>query len=214
MPPIRPSLICERIEAQLVAQGTAAAAQKSTGLDSAVLNVEILWEIRQAQVLLGRLMLGVLVRLEFPAFNVACVQFRVVLPFFWQIIERKNCGDGANGHTSSAIDALHGVNVKLRDFVECWPTVVVGRVLLGVNAVHGTSIDASGIFRSDAGLGNDVCHEAPPRVPIPDYSLVWRRFKPRSAICQAAERTMRASSSEGSVHEQIVFVSPPDSGRY
>ena len=131
MPPIRPSLICERIEAQLVAQGTAAAAQKSTGLDSAVLNVEILWEIRQAQVLLGRLMLGVLVRLEFPAFNVACVQFRVVLPFFWQIIERKNCGDGANGHTSSAIDALHGVNVKLRDFVECWPTVVVGRVLLG-----------------------------------------------------------------------------------
>src|SRR5207253_3047727 len=73
MPPIRPSLICERIEAQLVAQRLQRAAQKSTGLDSPVLNFEILWEIRQARSLLGRLMLGVLVRLEFPAFNVACV---------------------------------------------------------------------------------------------------------------------------------------------
>ncbi len=111
MPPIRPSLICERIEAQLVAQRLQTAAQKSTGLDSPVLNFEILWEIRQARSLLGRLMLGVLVRLEFPAFNVACVQFRVVLPFFRQIIERKNCGDGTNGHTGSAIDALHRIRM-------------------------------------------------------------------------------------------------------
>src|SRR2546429_4666361 len=118
MPPIRPSLICERIEAQLVAQRLQRAAQKSTGLDSPVLNFEILWEIRQARSLLGRLMLGVLVRLEFPAFNVACVQFRVVLPFFRQIIERKNCEDGTNGHTGSAIDALHRINIELRHVLE------------------------------------------------------------------------------------------------
>jgi len=31
-----------------------------------------------------------------------------VLPFFRQIIERKNCGDGTNGHTGSAIDASTG----------------------------------------------------------------------------------------------------------
>src|SRR5438477_5683658 len=80
----------------------------------------------------------------------------------------------------------------------------VSRILLGVNAVHGTSIDASGIFRSDAGLGNDVCHEAPPRVPIPDYSLVWRRFKPRSAICHAAQRD-RKSTRLNSSHMSISY---------
>ena len=92
--------------------------RKDTGLDSPVLNFEILWEIRQARSLLGRQTLGVLVRLEFPAFNVACVQFRVVLPFFRQIIERKNCGDGTNGHTGSAIDALHRINIELRHVLE------------------------------------------------------------------------------------------------
>src|SRR5437016_8906419 len=146
MPPIRPSLSCERIEAQLVAQGTAAAAQE--GHRSRFSSAELRDSLGDSPGVIARLMLGVLARLEFPAFNVACVQFRVVLPFFWQIIERKNCGDGANGHTSSAIDALHGVNVKLRDFVECWPTVVVGRVLLGVDAIYGARIDAGGVLHS------------------------------------------------------------------
>jgi len=44
--------------------------------------------------------------------------------------------------------------------------------------------------------------------------LVWLRFKPRPAICHAAQRAMRVCSSEVSLREQIVFVSPPDSGRY
>ena len=109
MPPIRPSLICERIEAQLVAQGTAAAAQE--GHRSRFSSAELRDSLGDSPGVIARLMLGVLARLEFPAFNVACVQFRVVLPFFRQIIERKNCEDGTNGHTGSAIDALHRIRM-------------------------------------------------------------------------------------------------------
>src|SRR5216684_1408594 len=59
--------------------------------------------------------------------------------------------------------------VPLGHLVECWPAIVIGRVLLGVDAIYGTGIDASGVFRSDAGFGNDIGHRPPP--PIRTYGM-------------------------------------------
>src|SRR5438477_1939705 len=68
----------------------------------------------------------------------------------------------ADGNAGTAVNALHGVDVELLNFAECRTTVVVGRVLLGVNAVNGAHIDPGGVLCPDAGLSDDVCHGSPP----------------------------------------------------
>jgi hypothetical protein len=52
--------------------------------------------------------------------------------------------------------------------VECGAAVVMGRilVLLGVDAIYGTGVDAGGIFGPDAGFGNDKRHMSPPPIRI------------------------------------------------
>src|SRR5262249_8936104 len=50
--------------------------------------------------------------------------------------------------------------------VERGPAVVIGRVLLGVDAIYGTGVHASRVFRSDAGFGNDIGHRPPPPIRV------------------------------------------------
>ena len=59
--------------------------------------------------------------------------------FFWV-----DGTDRAGWDASAAIDALVRVNVEL--------------VVTLVNAFDGANFDAGGIFGSDAGLSDDVCH--------------------------------------------------------
>ena len=103
---------------------------------------------------------------ELAGLDVAFVQFRVLLPLFGQVIQRKNRGYGADGDTGAAIDAFHRINVELGNVVECGTAVVIGRVLLGVDAIYGTGVDAGGVFGSDAGFGNDIGHRPPPPIRI------------------------------------------------
>src|SRR5690242_799879 len=99
---------------------------------------------------------------EFAALNVALIQISKVLPFLRQIVESENGRHGADGNTGPAVDALYGIDVELWNLVECRTTVIVCRVLLGVNAVNGAGIDASSVLGPDAGFGNNVCHGSPP----------------------------------------------------
>ena len=64
-------------------------------------------------------------------------------------------------HTGATVDALDGIDVELRDFIEAGTAIIVGRALLGVDAIYGASIDAGGVLHPDAGLGNDVRHRPP-----------------------------------------------------
>jgi hypothetical protein len=102
------------------------------------------------------LVLGILSRREFAGFDVAFVQFRILLPLLRQVVQHENRGYRADWDTGAAIDAFHRINVELGDGVECGATVVIGRVLFGVDAIYGTGVDAGGVFRSDAGFGNDI----------------------------------------------------------
>ncbi len=107
-------------------------------------------------------MLGVFFGGEFAGFDVAFVQFRILLPLLGQVIQCKNRRDGADGNAGAAIDTFHGINVELGDVVECCPAVVISRVLLGVYAIYGAGIDAGGVLCPDAGFGNNICDGLPP----------------------------------------------------
>ena len=54
-----------------------------------------------------------------------------MLPFFGQVIQRKNRGDRADRNARPTIDALYGIDVELRNLIEARTGVVVRRVLLG-----------------------------------------------------------------------------------
>jgi len=75
-----------------------------------------------------------------------------VSPLFGQVIERKDCRNGAYGNAGAAVDALDWIDVK--HFLA--PELFL--VFLGVNTVHGAGVNASRIFRSDAGFCDYVCH--------------------------------------------------------
>ena len=112
--------------------------------------------------LLGSLVFGELCGREFAALDVACVDLRKVLPLLGQVIQRENRGHWADRHTGSTVDALDGIDVELRDFIEVGTAIIVGRAFLWVDAIYGAGIDAGGVLYSDAGLGNDVRHRPPP----------------------------------------------------
>ena len=90
------------------------------------------------------------------------VYFSVELPLLGQIVQCENRRDWADRHARATIDALHRIDVELWNFVEWRPAIVVGRVLLGLNAIHGAGIDARGVLDPDARFGDNVCQRPPP----------------------------------------------------
>jgi hypothetical protein len=137
--------------------------------------------VEKAEERLLTLVLGELRRREFAGLHVAFVQFRILLPLFWQVVERKNRRHRTDRDAGATIDAFHGINVELWNVVECGATVVIGRILLGMDAIHGTGIDARGVFGPDAGFGNDIGHRPIPlaelRVCPPDGRFKGSRGK-------------------------------------
>src|SRR5712692_6269403 len=62
-------------------------------------------------VALLRRVLGVFARREFAVLDVVCIKFRVVLPLFGKVIQRKIAETGQTGTQA----AFHGINVELGD---------------------------------------------------------------------------------------------------
>ena len=69
-------------------------------------------------------------------------------PFDGQLIVVENRADGTDRFAHPAVDALAGVDEHLR------------RVVAGFDAIDWTNFDASAVFNADAGLSNDVGHNA------------------------------------------------------
>ncbi len=75
-----------------------------------------------------------------------------VLPFVRQIVEREDCGNRTDGNAGTAVDAFDRIDVELR-------LLTKGRlVLLGMNAVDGTGIDACSVLCPNARFSNYVSH--------------------------------------------------------
>jgi hypothetical protein len=112
------------------------------------------------------LVLSELFRRELAGLHVALVEFRILLPLLGKVVQRENRGYRADWDTGATIDAFHRINVELGNVVERRTTVVISRVLLGVDAIHGTGVDAGGVFGSDAGFGNDIGHRPLPPTTV------------------------------------------------
>ena len=63
-----------------------------------------------------------------------------------------NCRHGARRNAGTAIDALFRVNEEHRRLLE------LGFVLPRVDAIHRADVYACGVFRADAGVGDDEGH--------------------------------------------------------
>src|SRR5664279_4414045 len=81
------------------------------------------------------------------------VALGVLFPLLGQIVERENRRNRAHRHAGAAINALDRIDVQHlfgRELIA---------VLLGVDAVHRTGIDAGCVFGVDARFRDHISHE-------------------------------------------------------
>ena len=104
----------------------------------------------------------ILVGLKFTAVNVILVGLDIRVPFLRQIIQRENCRHRTDRNTGAAVNALSGIDVQLRHFIERWAAIVIGAAFRRMDAIHRAHIYTGGILGSDAGFGDDVGNRSPP----------------------------------------------------
>src|SRR6266566_326410 len=120
----------------------------------------ISWSVRIGAEATSATCLLILVGLKFPAVNVILVGLDVRLPLLRQIIHHENGCDRTDRYTGAAINALSGIDVQLRHFIEGRSAILIGSALCRMDTIHRAHIHAGRILGSDAGLGNNVCHRA------------------------------------------------------
>src|SRR5271157_5337167 len=87
------------------------------------------------------------------AAEVLGVALGVFLPLLRQIVERENRGNWAHRHARAAINALDWIDVQ-----HLFSSELIA-VLLGVDAVHRTGIDAGRVFGADTGFRDYISHK-------------------------------------------------------
>src|SRR5215469_16575364 len=96
--------------------------------------------------------------LELACFDVVGVFLNVRVPLFGKVVQREDRRNWADRYTGAAVDALDRVNEELVNLLKARATVLVMKVLLGMDAVHGAGIHAGRVFNPDTGFCNYVCH--------------------------------------------------------
>src|SRR6266851_4864934 len=104
----------------------------------------------------------ILVGLKFTAVNVILVGLGVRFPLNREIIQRENCRHGTDRNTCTAVNALSGIDVELRHFIERRASIVISAALCRMDTIHRAHIYTGSVFRPETGLGNDVGHQSPP----------------------------------------------------
>src|SRR5215472_16936793 len=88
----------------------------------------------------------ILVGLKLTAVNVILVALDIRVPLLRQIIQREDSRRRADRHAGAAINALGGVDIELRHFVERRAAIVIGAALRRMDAIHRADIHASGVL--------------------------------------------------------------------
>src|SRR6267143_2706254 len=121
------------------------------------------------------------VRLKFAAVNVILVGLDVRLPFLRQIIQRENCRHRTDWNTGAAVNALGGIDVELRHFIERRAAIVIGAALCRMDTIHRAHIYTGSVFRPYTGFGDDVGHRSPPRVDRISLQKAWALLRVTSS---------------------------------
>src|SRR5258707_4929070 len=119
----------------------------------------------------------ILVALKFTAVNVILVGLGVRLPLLREIIQRENCRHGTDWNTGPAVNALSGIDVQLKHFIERRASIVIGSVFRRMDTIHRAHIYTGGILCSDTRFGDDVGHRSPP---------MHRPYQPSKSVSPAS----------------------------
>src|SRR5437899_9024084 len=93
----------------------------------------------------------IFVGLEFTAVNVILVDLGIRLPLLREIIQRENCRHRTDRNTGPAVNALSGIDVQLRHFIERRSAIVIGAAFRRMDTIHRAHIYTGGVLGSDAG---------------------------------------------------------------
>jgi hypothetical protein len=75
-------------------------------------------------------------------------------PFFRQVTFGIDSGDRANRNARPTVDALYGIDI------EHWKSFKVALIPLGMDAVHGTCVNTSSVFYTNARFRDDECDDS------------------------------------------------------
>src|SRR6266478_5360636 len=103
------------------------------------------------------------IRLELATRDIVGVLLDVGVPLLGQVVQREDRRNGTNRNAGAAVDALNRVDEELVYRIEPRPAVFVLRVLFRMDAIDRAGVHAGGVFRSDAGFGNDIRHSTLPK---------------------------------------------------
>src|SRR5258707_9218558 len=85
----------------------------------------------------------ILVGLKFTAVNVILVGLGVRLPLLREIIQRENCRHRTDRNTGPAVNALSGIDIELKHFIERRTAIVISAALCWMDTIHRAHIYTS-----------------------------------------------------------------------
>src|SRR6266446_2056351 len=115
----------------------------------------------------------ILVGLKLTAVNVILVGLGVRLPLLGQIFLREDGRHRTDRNTGTAVNALSGIDVELRHFIERRASIVIGAVFRRMDTIHRAHIHTGGVLGSDAGFSDDVGHWSPPCMDRISLQKAW-----------------------------------------
>src|SRR6267154_700425 len=96
------------------------------------------------------------------------VDRRIALPFFREVFEGEDGGDGTDRDAGATIDAFGRINIEL------FFVFKLRLVLAGMDAIDRADVHTCGVLGADAGFGNHVSHATSPLFdsgPAPRYGM-------------------------------------------
>src|SRR5712692_3925767 len=91
----------------------------------------------------------ILAGLKFTAVNVILVGLDIPVPLLWQIIQRENRGHRTDRNTGAAVNALSGIDVQLRHFIERRAAIVIGAAFRRMDTIHRAHVHTGSVFGPD-----------------------------------------------------------------
>src|SRR6266481_6023154 len=115
----------------------------------------------------------IFVPLEFTAVNVTLVGLNVSVPFLRHIFLREDGRHRTDRNTGAAVNALSGIDVQLRHFIERRAAIVIGAAFRRMDTIHRAHIHTGSVLGSDTGFSDDVGHWSPSCMDSISLQKAW-----------------------------------------
>src|SRR6266851_5641648 len=127
---------------------------------------------------------------EFTAVNVTLVCLNVSVPFLRHIFLREDGRHRTDRNTGTAVNALTGIDIQLRHFIERRASIVIGAAFRRMDTIHRAYIHTRGILGSNTRFGNDIGHQSPPMYSLTSSSAIILFISSMSAVAGSYPRSV------------------------